>query len=151
MLTQDNEFFKWNKGDKEKLSNHFNTVEFSCRCKFEECKEQKITKNLVTKLELVRETSKYPLEVLSGYRCQKYQDYLGSLGKETATGISQHTLGNAADVNSKLLTILNLFPFINNYFDTYGVGLGFIHCDLRPKRPDGTKRTWSYKGSPIKF
>ena len=144
-------YYKWNKNEKGNLSPHFGMKEFACQCKNEDCLEQSLSLSLINKLELLRTIVNKPIRVNSGYRCHKHQLALAAGGKETAVGISTHELGHAADISCPELIIQDLTPFVDKFFDSYGVAWNFIHCDLRPKRANGSKRIWYYSSAPGKF
>lgn len=141
----ENGYHIWLKGDKLDLSPHFKTSEFSCQCVHEDCKEQKIAVEMVNRLEKIRTTSKSRMEITSGYRCTKHQEDIRKSGISTVVAAkSQHELGNAADIKLLSLTVPNSLPFIEIHFDSIGFARNFTHVDLRPRRADGTKRTWNY-------
>src|SRR4051812_44107418 len=79
----------------EKLCEYFVASEFDCPCGA--CSRTIIDEELVAKLTKLR-LSLGATHINSGYRCQRYQDELRLRGYETALGVSQHTLGKAADV-----------------------------------------------------
>lgn len=143
----ENGYYIWNKGVRNKLGNFFQTNEFDCQCNYEDCVEQRISVDLVHRLDLVRSQAKSPLYITSGFRCSKHQmDLRNTLGKHTivASKLSQHELGNAADVSPRLITIPKLRNIIETFFDTIGLAKTFLHVDTRPKKEDGSKRIWNY-------
>lgn len=120
-----------------KISEHFKVKEFFCKCK--ECSETLIDSELILRLERMRALTG-PLSITSGYRCQAYQDALRKAGFETATGVSQHTLGRAADVLNGVMLGAELEDCARKAgFEAVGVGRTWVHVDLRP----GPKR-WFY-------
>jgi uncharacterized protein YcbK (DUF882 family) len=132
----------YKKGENAVLSPHFKSGEFVCPCS--NCKETKVDSDLITKLQELREKVGSPLRVNSGYRCQAYQDELRARGYETSSGISQHTLGRAADVmradpGSNGVELEKLARLVG--FKAVGVGHSWIHIDLR----DDKERRWEYK------
>jgi uncharacterized protein YcbK (DUF882 family) len=139
MLSKKDGYYIWNKGDTESLSPHFKTSEFSCQCSHKECIEQKASIDLINKLENLRGNAGFPLQVTSGFRCAAHQKELGESGLETAKGLSQHELGNAADIRCNSLTSAELTVKAEPLFACIGVARRFVHVDLRP----GPKR-WSY-------
>lgn len=147
----ENGYFIWNKGEREKLSDFFSTQEFDCQCHYKDCVIQKISIELINKLNLVRIESKSPLYITSGYRCNKHQNDLRkelNSGKKSltvvASNISQHELGNAADISPRIGTVSRLRTIVEKIFDTIGLAKTFLHVDTRPKKQDGLKRIWNY-------
>jgi hypothetical protein len=138
----DGDYYIWKKGDTLVLSKYFGTAEFSCHCNFSDCKEQRISKSLITKLDKIREAEKQPLIVTSAFRCTKYQAVLRASGVNTVVAkLSQHELGNAADIVPKdqknvRTTFLDICA---KEFDSIGLSDKFLHCDLRLG-----KRRWNY-------
>lgn len=122
-----------------KLSEHFWAYEFDCKCG--KCDQTLVAQELVDKLEKLREFTRHPIEVTSGYRCQKHQDNLSSLGYETVKK-SSHQEGLAVDIvcgafDGKMLTELAE----KAGFQNIGTGRRFIHVDVR----SGGPRRWGYK------
>jgi hypothetical protein len=141
-IKTDGDYYIWKKGDTLVLSKYFGTAEFSCHCNFSDCKEQRISKSLITKLDKIREAEKQPLIVTSAFRCTKYQAVLRASGVNTVVAkLSQHELGNAADIVPKdqknvRTTFLDICA---KEFDSIGLSDKFLHCDLRLG-----KRRWNY-------
>lgn len=133
---------KFPKGSKEKLSEYFVGSEFDCPCT--ECSVTLCDSRLVEKLTEVRRAIGRAIKITSGYRCASYQNNLRLRGYETATGVSQHELGRAADfvagndasVGGKELERLARAAG----FKAVGVGNTFVHVDLR----DDKERRWEY-------
>lgn len=135
-VVQDPDFYIWRKGDKVKLSPHFSTTEFSCHCNYSECVEQKISKDLITRLEQVRVEVNQPLVITSAYRCSAYQAKLRADGVNTVVAkLSQHELGKAADVVPKdRKDVRGSFLIIcQKRFNAIGLSDKFLHLDLRPQ------------------
>lgn len=128
------------------LSDHFDAYEFECPCKYTSCIEQKIAKKLIEKLDTVRSSLKCPLHVNSGYRCAKYQEELRNRGYETSAGVSQHELGNAADIfpvgQAYIVAkkVIELRDLVSALFKAVGEARTFFHVDLR----DDKTRRWVY-------
>lgn len=144
MLQSDSEYFYFPKGLKEHLSQHFLATEFQCPCSHPNCTNQRVSRELINRLESVRDAISTQLAITSGYRCPEYQADLKTKGYETAIGHSQHELGNAADLtlpgrSSVDLTTL-LLPELKKSFKAIGVGRSFIHVDLRSDK----ERSWTY-------
>lgn len=133
----------WKKNGKAtKLSPYFYNSEFSCPCQFPTCIDQKISADLVAKLTEIREKIGFSLIVTSGYRCPEYQAHLKSRGFETAIGVSQHELGNAADVAGHPQPEAAIISVAAQaFFKAVGTGQRFVHVDTRTDKV----RHWSYK------
>jgi uncharacterized protein YcbK (DUF882 family) len=147
----ENGYYVWNKGERVKLSDYFSTQEFDCQCHYSDCVEQKISEDLINKLSLVRIENKSPLYITSGFRCGKHQQDLRNQlnsGKKSltvvASKVSQHELGNAADISPRIGTISKLRKVVDLVFDSIGLAKTFLHVDTRPKKQDGSKRIWNY-------
>lgn len=129
------------------LSSNFHTSEFSCHCTYPECQAQRVSKDLIHRLDNVRRDLNLPIIVTSGFRCAAKQKDLQADGAETAKGVSQHELGEAADIRITMVgvdTILGLHATCLKYFNALGLANTFVHVDTRPAHADGTKRFWSY-------
>ncbi|MCK9370545.1 D-Ala-D-Ala carboxypeptidase family metallohydrolase [Candidatus Dojkabacteria bacterium] len=132
----------WKKNDlseSRSLSEHFAKFEFECQCKYKDCMQQSVNEELIAKLELVRTEFGAPLSISSGFRCAKHQRDLAET-METAVGLSQHELGNAADIATNPAKSILLLPIIRKHFMAVGVANSFIHVDLRT----GKRRDWRY-------
>ncbi len=132
---------RWSRSQIRPLSPNFSAREFTCSCGL--CTGQYVDQDLIDKLEEVRHIYGGPITVTSGYRCARKQAMLRAAGNETSVGLSTHEQGRAADITAPDMAKLEVA--VDLVFETYGVARSFIHVDLRPKRPDGTKRTWRYK------
>lgn len=131
---------KFKKGDTTQITEHFSVDEFICPCT--ECSDQFIDDELVNKLEIVR-TAVGPLKITSGYRCPAHNKAVG--GEPN----SAHMSGLAADIQPIPLNVDDLDKmYLEMYkiYDNIGDGrrFNFVHVDVRPKKPNGLKRTWSY-------
>lgn len=123
------------------LSIHFSLSEFLCGCG--KCPQTKVDPDLITKLEALRALCKATIRINSGYRCREYQDDLRRRGYDTATGVSQHELGRAADVSteSPRLSGAEIEVLARRAgFKAVGVGMTWAHLDLR----DDKERRWVY-------
>lgn len=130
----------YHKGVRTKLSAHFDSTEFDCRCKFPDCRTTQVDPELIRMLEGLRASVQMPLEITSGYRCAAYQTQLRGSGHEAAT-VSQHCYGKAADVRVKGLTSAVLQDHaIMVGFQAIGFARSFIHLDTRR----GRIRRWQY-------
>lgn len=132
-------YFRWEKGQVHKLSDDFSTQEFTCQCVNPECRNQIVALELIEKLERVRDLISEPLKITSGFRCHKHQCELTAQGCETAKSVSQHELGNAADIVCSDLT--KLAKIVEQEFKAIGYSKRFFHVDLRSDR----QRYWTYK------
>lgn len=137
-MKQNDGYLHWKKGEK-KLVGFFNLAEFACRCQYPDCVEQKISLSLIDKLNSVRQECGTPISIHSGLRCNKRQKDLAASGAETAVGISQHELGNAADIASSGMH--DLLQSVKKHFLAVGVANTFLHVDLRDDKP----RYWTYR------
>lgn len=135
----ENGYVFFDKKEEGALSPHFSMKEFRCQCHFNTCSEQKIAQELLDKLEQVRIAYGKPIKVTSGFRCHEHQLALAAGGKETATGISQHELGRAADLSGKDMELLD--KECSTMFPAVGRANTFIHVDLRNDK----KRRWLYQ------
>lgn len=124
----------------DKISDHFSAYEMDCPCSA--CTETLVDSDLMPKLEAIRaKTGGAAVVITSGYRCQAHQDDLKSRGFETAVGVSQHTLGRAADIRCGTLTGPQLEAFARAAgFRAVGTGKMWVHVDLR----DNKDRSWVY-------
>lgn len=128
---------QWKRGELVLLSPHFDSSEFTCHCN--KCVQQMIDPLLIHNLENMR-AAVGAIQVTSGYRCQAYQAALRADGHETATGVSQHELGRAADIRPYRLGIMKEFEEVAaRHFKAIGVAETWLHVDLRP----GFRR-WKY-------
>jgi uncharacterized protein YcbK (DUF882 family) len=136
------EFYVWDKSEPQThISNHFTTKEMACKCTFKECREQKIAKELIDRLEKLRDATKDPIRVHSAYRCSAYQAHLRNQGVSTVVAKkSQHEEGKAVDVSSSALTSKALEKLASLYFKSIGLASNFLHLDLR----DDKVRRWDY-------
>jgi zinc D-Ala-D-Ala carboxypeptidase len=119
------------------LSQHFMASEFECPCHNKNCDEQKISMDLVAKLEAIRQKHGKPITITSGYRCETHQKDLAEAGYQTAK-LSQHLLGNAADITSR--DLYELIPLCDEAFEALGIGKTFLHVDTRLDK----LRRWTY-------
>lgn len=132
---------QYKKKEGRKLSDHFISDEFDCPC--DKCLVTLIDLTLVERLEQVRALLSAPLRINSGYRCQNYQTELKLRGYETATGISQHQLGKAADIMASEGDVSGgTLEALSRQagFRAVGVGHSWVHVDLR----DDKDRRWTY-------
>lgn len=135
----------WKRGRGHQLTANFHCREFECHCGM--CADQRVDFALVSKLQAVRDELKLPLKVSSGFRCARKQQQLRDQGYETASGVSTHEMGQAADIaftDAKDATAANmsrLFTICEKHFLAIGTAKHFLHVDLRV----GKQRRWVYK------
>jgi uncharacterized protein YcbK (DUF882 family) len=133
-------FYTWTKGTDVKLSDHFTTHEFACPCTHPECQEQRISAALIDKLERLRAALGAAIRITSGYRCSRYQADLRARGFETAAGVSEHELGQAADLQCAAHSGPDLAVLAALLFRAVGIAATWIHVDLRADK----LRRWTY-------
>lgn len=123
------EFHYWESGDDIQLSDNFNSKEFECPGS----KKHKISKDLVKKLQKLREEFGHSITITSGYRSETHNAKVGGVKN------SQHVLGLAADITAKDLDTLHALCL--TIFNAIGDGRKkgkFIHVDVR-SLPKGKK------------
>lgn len=134
-------YYIWKKGNDIWINNWFKTKEFECRCTNKECVDQKIAVELIEKLTAIREYTKSPMRISSGFRCSKHQEAIRNSGTSTVVAKkSTHEKGDAADISVSSLTTLNLLPVAEKQFKAIGIANNFLHVDLR----DDKVRRWNY-------
>lgn len=128
----------WDRHDSINFTSNFNSREFVCQCGI--CKPQKISTELLDKLQQLREVMGVPLKITSAYRCVNRQAALVKNPNIQTVQNSQHTLGNAVDIACKDLD--KLFEEAKKLFMAVGDGRskGFIHVDIRKDK----QRVWLY-------
>ena len=134
-------YYSWTKGNDLWINNWFKTKEFECRCTNKECVDQKIAVELIEKLTAIREYTKSPMRISSGFRCSKHQEAIRNSGTSTVVAKkSTHEKGDAADISVSSLTTLNLLLVAEKQFKSIGIANNFLHVDLR----DDKIRRWKY-------
>lgn len=123
---------EYRKGSKTKLSAHFNSSEFDCKCSV--CTVTYVDSELIDILEDLRSEVNAPLKIHSGYRCEDHNRAIG--GAQNST----HTTGRAVDISIKNLDLLYEEACQHFYAVGDGRSKGFIHVDTRS---DKTRR-WNY-------
>ncbi|WP_447875352.1 D-Ala-D-Ala carboxypeptidase family metallohydrolase [Serratia fonticola] len=109
-----------------KLSEHFSSNEFACRCGCGACE---VSPELITVLEDVRAHFNAPVTIVSGRRCTAHNAKVGGAKS------SQHLLGTAADIQVKGVQPAAVATYFEGkYPGRYGVGryATFTHIDVRP-------------------
>lgn len=138
-------YYTWHKSKTVIFTPHFYSYEFECPCDSRSCRVQKISIELLKRLQHLRDTLGLPLRINSGYRCKTYQEKLRKRGYKTAKKTSQHSLGKAADVgilggHSVTKRMKKFLVEAEVLFEAIGIGSKFLHLDLRT----GKKRRWYY-------
>jgi uncharacterized protein YcbK (DUF882 family) len=146
----------WQRGRGYQLTRNFHCKEFECTCGI--CSDQRLDVALVQKLQAVRDEVNVQLNsptmlahdvgllITSGFRCARRQAQLRAAGNETASGVSTHEMGQAADItffDARLRTPENmalLLAACEKHFLAIGVAPTWLHLDLRV----GKQRRWSY-------
>lgn len=109
-----------------KIAKNFTLNEFQCPC----CKRVMVHPKLLSMLQKLRDLTKGPLYITSGYRCKSENRRVGGVPN------SYHLYGMAADVYSKTVTLDNLLDLAAEVGFT-GIGYyrfkGFLHLDIREK------------------
>lgn len=140
-MNKNEKYFIWQKGEKEKINEYFSTSEFSCQCKNDDCKEQKISIEFINSLTDLRKALGQPLTITSGFRCKKHQEALRSSGVNTVVAkTSTHELGEAADVKAKNTEIEDFLIEAAKHFKSIGIAHTFLHLDNRRDKV----RRWNY-------
>lgn len=135
------EYYIWKKGDDLWINNWFKTKEFECKCTNKDCVDQKIAVELIERLTAIREYTKSPMRISSGFRCSKHQEAIRNSGTSTVVAKkSTHEKGDAADISVSSLTTLNLLLVAEKQFKSIGIANNFLHVDLR----DDKTRRWKY-------
>lgn len=99
-----------------------------CNCG---CKGTFVEPRLVQALQQLRDSTKKPIKILSGYRCIKNNSEAGG-GKN-----SQHLYGKAADIVIEGLSVTEMYyqALTIDAFEAGGIGIypdnNFIHVDVR--------------------
>ncbi len=119
-----------------KISKYFTDTEFKCRCG--KCEMPEIDKQLLAIIDDVREWSKGPVYISSGYRCPAHNKKIGGAAK------SKHLLGIAADIVCKRKAPRQVYEYLNaKYPNALGLAYkkgSFTHIDTYGDRA----RRWTY-------
>lgn len=133
-------YFVWDRGTWARLSDRFTTREFECQCANASCQVQRLNVKIIHKLQIIREALGAPIKVTSGYRCKAHQKALESTPGIETVSVSQHVLGNAADISVDKSLFTKLLMLAESNFLAVGIGKSFLHVDLRGPKV----RRWSY-------
>lgn len=105
-----------------KLTAHFTREELQCDC----CKQAPMESAFLARLEEFRVKWGKPMNITSGYRCQKENERVGGVPG------SMHLRGRAVDV---AVSPLDRYAFVKLAYDVgftgIGIGKNFIHVDDR--------------------
>lgn len=129
---------RWKRNNGVQITKNFHAREFQCTCGI--CLDQQIDRELVERLQSVRDELGLPLTITSAFRCARRQQQLRSSGIETAVGTSSHEMGMAVDVTCSDMP--RLLAACEKRFDNIGTAKTFLHVDVRG--PKGRKRRWVY-------
>ena len=115
-----------------KATEHFQYEEWACKC----CGQIGSKKNilqLAEMLEKLRLVWNCPIQVMSGYRCEKHNNKVGGAKK------SQHLIPTAADIIIKGVSPEEVAKAAKDLgFKGVGTYKTFTHVDLR----EGRRATW---------
>lgn len=138
----ENGFYIFNKTENEWMGKWFKSKEFRCSCDYESCPEQKISVELIQRLEFIRESCNSPIRVHSGFRCNKKQEDIrkSNISTVVAKNKSTHEMGEAVDISCSALVPGELMKFCELKFKSIGIANNFLHVDLR----DDKIRRWNY-------
>ena len=138
-MKKDEKYYYFSKGQKEFIGLHFNSSEFECHCNNSDCVDQKISIELVEKLDNMRKACGKAIKINSAYRCAKHNKAVG--GKDN----SSHMDGIAVDLYSPILRVDELVKLVDRFFDNVGINVirNWCHVDIRPLN-NGAKRRWFY-------
>jgi len=131
----------WGRKEKEIMTDkdwekvkYFRKAEFACPC----CGRCEMDKELIWKLDLLRELVGAPLIITSGFRCERHNKAVGGAPN------SAHLRGKAADIactdNLFRYKILKHAFYIG--FPRIGIGKDYIHLDVDRSLPH--PRVWVY-------
>lgn len=112
------------------LTKNFSEWEFRCR----HCGKGHVKKDLVKRLQKLRDRIGIPITINSGYRCPLHNTAIGS------SDTSAHLSGFAADIVCRDMFVL-LRAAIKE-FDRIGIGGEYIHVDIDPRKTQHTY--WLY-------
>lgn len=140
-MRDENGYYLWKKGEIYPFNKYFTSREFSCQCSNLDCVDQKISKELISKLMELREALCEPLVITSGFRCKAHQEAIAKSEVSTVVAKhSQHELGLAADLKPTRTPTSQVAQVAARFFKAIGTASVFIHVDLR----DDKERRWIY-------
>lgn len=111
------------------MARYFKVSEFRCKCGREDCDAPPMRKDLLEKLEALREEWGQPLRPTSGTRCKLRNDDPSVKGAPK----SEHLFGNAVDFYFSSPKDLERFVSLAEKFGFTGIGHGNgkVHIDCR--------------------
>lgn len=108
------------------LSKNFHLSEFICKCGKCKAGDTNMDKELIMKLQVLRDKLGKPLHINSGQRCQKHNRHVGG------SKLSYHLIGKACDVSvTDREDRLKLVTWALEIGLTVGVNFSFLHFDTR--------------------
>jgi len=115
-----------------KATEHYDYEEFACKC-CRQIKDKKKIFQLAEMLEKLRLLWNKPIQVISGYRCEKHNNKVSGAKK------SQHLISTAADIIIKGVSPEEVAKAAKDLgFKGVGTYKIFTHVDLR----EGRRATW---------
>lgn len=116
------------------LTENFNLSEFACKC----CGESLgVDRDMVNKLQRIRDVYGKPMIVTSGIRCDKQNKEAGG------TMDSEHLTGEGVDISCQYSADRYILVGLAlQYFDRVGIGKDFIHMGVSASKPQGV--LWDY-------
>lgn len=111
-----------------KVSEHFDSKEFECKCG---CGKFIQNDELINLLECIRATFDSSIKINSGTRCEKHNK------EEDGAEDSQHLFGTAADIVVKGVSADLVQAKLKSWFpDSHGIGSydNFTHIDVRKEK-----------------
>lgn len=141
------QLYTWKKGRNYRLSQDYTTYEFECRCDIKTCEDQIVSKELIIRLQTLRDQMDEPIRINSGYRCKEHQEILSRRGFKTAKK-SMHLVGGAVDIqparggsgSDNSARFAKFLLLCEAQFEAIGIAKGWLHVDIR----DDKKRRWTY-------
>lgn len=117
------------------LSQHFNRVEFECKCG--DCGQDQVDYKLIEVLEHLRSVVCEPITITSGNRCHQHNMNIGGSPR------SQHLWSKAADIQVKNWAPEDIYKLLDEWYpDEFGIGLyrSWVHIDVRQHKARWDKR-----------
>lgn len=114
--------YYYKKGEAGDIIPYLSHREFQCKCDFSYCGYQFITQRNKESYTNTRHEYGAPITITSGNRCQLYN------WEKDGEGLSKHKLGEAIDITSPRLDVLE--PIARKYYDVVILyeEEGFLHC-----------------------
>jgi uncharacterized protein YcbK (DUF882 family) len=112
------------------LTLNFSRHEFRCKCN--KCDCHTVDFELLTKLQILRDTVRKKIDIISGHRCVPHNSK-----QPGASPKSQHLFGRAVDIRIDDMRPTQVYELLCKMFpDKYGIGLysTFVHLDVRPEK-----------------